>query len=115
MSLEARLQGLTAESVRLVIDVEDTGIGIPPTKQSTIFENFAQADEGDTRQYGGTGLGLAIVRHLAEMMNGSVSVQSKPGAGSLFRVSFEWQRERCQFRTDENLPNLADQCVLLVF
>ena len=114
VSLEARLQGLTAESVRLVIDVEDTGIGIPPTKQSTIFENFAQADEGDTRQYGGTGLGLAIVRHLAEMMNGSVSVQSKPGAGSLFRVSFEWQRERCQFRTDENLPNLADQCVLLV-
>ncbi len=114
VSLEARLQGVTADHVHLVIDVEDTGIGIPPAKQSAIFENFAQADDGDTRQYGGTGLGLAIVRRLAEMMNGSVTVHSKSGAGSLFRVSFEWQRSQCQFQTNEISPDLAGQCALLV-
>jgi len=114
VSIEARLQDVTADHVRLVIDVEDTGIGIPPAKQSAIFENFAQVDNGDTRQYGGTGLGLAIVRCLAEMMNGSVTVQSRSGTGSLFRICFEWQRTRCQFQTNEHLPNLAGECVLLV-
>ena len=114
VSVEVRLQDVTADHVQLVIDVEDTGIGIPPAKQSAIFENFAQVDEGDTRQYGGTGLGLAIVQRLAAMMNGSVTVKSEPGVGSLFRVSFEWQHAQCHRQTNEDLPDLSGQCVLLV-
>lgn len=114
VSLEARLLDVTEERVRLAIDVEDTGIGIPPSKQSSIFENFAQADDGDTRQYGGTGLGLAIVRRLAEMMNGSITVESEPGAGALFSVGFEWQRARCHFQNPESVPDLSHLRALLV-
>jgi len=70
----------------LVLEVEDTGIGIPEDRQQIIFENFRQQDEQTTRQYGGTGLGLAITQKLAEIMNGQVTVTSKPGKGSVFRV-----------------------------
>ena len=114
VSLEAHLLDITADHVRLAIDIADTGIGIPTVKQGTIFENFAQADDGDTRQYGGTGLGLAIVRRLAEMMNGSVTVQSTSGVGSVFRVSFEWQRTHCQFQLKGSFPDLSGRCALLV-
>jgi PAS domain S-box-containing protein len=72
----------------LVLEVEDTGIGIPQDQQQLIFENFRQQDEQTTRQYGGTGLGLAITKKLAEMMNGHITVTSEPGRGSVFRVTF---------------------------
>ena len=72
---------------RIHIGVRDTGIGIPPAKQAMIFEPFAQADGTTTRKYGGTGLGLAICRRIAEMMGGSLRVESEPGAGSTFHLS----------------------------
>jgi signal transduction histidine kinase/CheY-like chemotaxis protein len=68
------------------ITVRDTGIGIPPEKISQIFESFTQADATTTRKYGGTGLGLTIARNLAEMMGGSLVVQSEPGKGSIFTL-----------------------------
>jgi signal transduction histidine kinase/DNA-binding NarL/FixJ family response regulator len=64
--------------------VSDTGIGIPREKQETIFGSFTQADSSTTREYGGTGLGLSISRRLVEMMDGQISVESEPGAGSTF-------------------------------
>ncbi len=68
------------------ISVEDTGIGIEPSQQEKIFEEFSQADSQSTRQFGGTGLGLTITRKLVEMMNGQFFLESIPGEGSEFRI-----------------------------
>jgi signal transduction histidine kinase len=72
---------------RLSIAVADTGIGIAPEQHELIFEKFQQADQSTSRRFGGTGLGLAICRSVAEAMDGSVTVESRPGQGSTFRLS----------------------------
>ncbi len=68
-------------------DVEDTGIGIPLDKHEVIFESFTQADSSTTRKFGGTGLGLTITKHLAQILGGSITLQSEPGKGSVFSLS----------------------------
>jgi two-component system, sensor histidine kinase SagS len=72
----------SADGVR--IRVRDTGIGIAEDAQARIFQPFAQAEVGITREYGGTGLGLALTRRLCEAMHGSLGLQSKEGFGSEF-------------------------------
>ncbi len=69
------------------LSVQDSGIGIPAEKLDHIFEEFSQADESTTRNFGGTGLGLAITRRFARMMGGDIEVQSAPGEGSRFTLA----------------------------
>ncbi|HEY0604418.1 MAG TPA: GAF domain-containing protein [Herpetosiphonaceae bacterium] len=75
-----------ANRQRLMFEVVDTGIGIPPEQFATIWEPFRQGNSSSTREYGGTGLGLAIVRKLAELMEGTATVESTLGQGSTFRI-----------------------------
>jgi CheY-like chemotaxis protein len=66
--------------------VTDTGIGISPEAQKSVFEPFTQADSSTTRRYGGTGLGLTISRGLIALMNGRLEMESELGAGTCFRI-----------------------------
>jgi len=77
---------LRAENAHLVVDVEDTGIGIAPEHQDMIFQEFRQADGSTSRTFEGTGLGLAIVKKTARLLGGDVTVKSEPGQGSTFSL-----------------------------
>jgi signal transduction histidine kinase len=87
---ESRGFGIAAEHAALAkwtcIAVRDDGIGIEPDQIGPIFEPFIQGARGYTRPHGGTGLGLAISRSLARMMEGDLTVESQPGAGSTFTL-----------------------------
>lgn len=77
----------------VVLEVTDTGIGIPAEAQELIFERFRQENMSTVRRYGGSGLGLSLVKDLVSMMGGAVSVQSEPGHGSVFTVVLPVQEE----------------------
>lgn len=85
-------QGKVEVSLKLmdsnaVVEVSDTGIGIPSDQLEAIFDEFKQADSSTSRRFGGSGLGLAIARKYAEMLGGSILVKSEPGKGSVFILS----------------------------
>ncbi len=85
--VDVQLDSLTHDQVSLHVLVKDTGIGVSPEKQKSIFESFTQAEGSTTRNYGGTGLGLTISQRLVELMKGRIWVESKPGEGSIFHFT----------------------------
>ncbi|KAG8489093.1 hypothetical protein CXB51_017081 [Gossypium anomalum] len=72
------------EKIKLLVTVEDTGVGIHLGAQDRIFTPFVQADSSTSRHYGGTGIGLSISKHLVELMHGEIGFVSEPGIGSTF-------------------------------
>ena len=98
------------DKAQLRFEVRDTGIGIREVMIEQIFLPFSQADSSATRKYGGTGLGLAIVKQVVELAGGTVSVDSKPGLGTIFTVDL-WvgakEFESGEFQqTINQMPNL---------
>jgi len=87
ISLRARLTEHGSDSVRLHVEVEDSGIGIASENLKRLFYVFEQADGSLTRRHGGTGLGLAISKRLAQMMDGDITVVSELGKGSTFSLN----------------------------
>eukprot|EP00898_Chlorokybus_atmophyticus_P002565 jgi/Chlat1/3309/Chrsp22S08802 len=89
---DADVSGLELKSgqrlgaIKLLFEIDDSGIGIPKDKWQEVFEDFVQADKSTSRNYGGTGLGLSIVRALIEKMNGHIQVTKKEGPGT--RIQF---------------------------
>ena len=85
--LELRAARATRGRVRLVLTVTDSGIGLKPAEIKHLFRPFAQASTEIARRYGGAGLGLAVVKYLAGLMDGDLTVTSRYGRGSSFRLS----------------------------
>jgi two-component system sensor histidine kinase/response regulator len=79
----------SVETIELHFRVEDTGIGIPVSKQRHVFSAFAQADGSSTRMFGGTGLGLTISSQLVELMGGRIWLESEEGRGSTFHFTVQ--------------------------
>ncbi|MGB2803379.1 MAG: PAS domain S-box protein [Candidatus Zixiibacteriota bacterium] len=98
IAVRARVQ---KEKGNMLIEVEDTGIGVPGGAQKRLFEKFRQVDGSSTRKHGGTGLGLTITKNLVEIMGGKIGLES-PGKGKGTRVCFTVPL----YREDENGESL---------
>ncbi|QYJ06924.1 ATP-binding protein [Qipengyuania flava] len=104
---------LQCEADAIAFSVVDTGIGIKPSRIERIFDPFIQAEGETTRRYGGTGLGLSISRQLAELLNGTLTVDSMPGIGSRFTLRLPLKlADEATGETDakkEMAPSLANR------
>ncbi|MCG5525703.1 response regulator [Ectothiorhodospira haloalkaliphila] len=102
--LRACLMGEDERGLRVRFEVRDTGVGIAPEHRDQLFQAFQQADTSITRRYGGTGLGLVVTRRLAELMDGSVGLESEVGQGSLFWFEVTLERGRGDQAPDVQAP-----------
>ena len=104
----------------LLFTVKDTGIGIPEDKLASIFAKFQQADSSINRKFGGSGLGLSICKHLVEMMNGQIKVESRPGSGSTFSFNIIMAAgdpkaiEECDEPVAEIRPRIRTEAAILL-
>ena len=87
--LEAKLDKKADDIFIILFTVKDTGIGISAEQQKRLFTSFEQAESSTSRKFGGTGLGLAISKHITELMNGKIWVESEPGKGTSFFFTIE--------------------------
>jgi signal transduction histidine kinase/CheY-like chemotaxis protein/HPt (histidine-containing phosphotransfer) domain-containing protein len=104
--------GIDSEQVGLRISVKDCGIGISKEDQLSLFEQFSQVEDSDSRKYEGTGLGLAISKELATLMGGSIGVDSQPGNGSRFWFTFVAMRSDEQALVSESVKGRGRRHIL---
>jgi len=113
-----RLNEPGEKSYLLRFSVRDTGIGIPPERKELLFRSFSQLDASTTRKYGGTGLGLAISKRLAELMHGTMWVESEgiPGKGSTFHFTIRADQSTSPLPIFMHVkqPELSGKRVLIV-
>ena len=96
----------TGNQLNLIIEVQDSGIGMSDKQLARIFQPFTQADGSTNRRYGGTGLGLTIVKQLTGLMKGRLEAESTPGKGSLFRILIPLRVFQNQTGILEGLPKV---------
>ncbi len=104
----------TPQSVKVRIEVHDTGMGIPENLHSSIFESFTQADGALTRKHGGTGLGLTITKQITELMGGTIGLKSQVGVGSEFWLEIPFERPIGQVSELPSVPQLIDKSALII-
>jgi len=102
--IRVKVDSRNGDNVQVRFSVRDTGIGIPANKQDRIFEPFVQAHEATAHRYGGSGLGLSISKQLVEIMDGNISVQSRPGKGSTFHFVLPFGVSQTPADTPEHTP-----------
>jgi signal transduction histidine kinase/AmiR/NasT family two-component response regulator len=118
--LKLRRVGAHGGKEEVEASVRDNGIGITEQQKSRLFNAFVQADSGTAKRFGGTGLGLAITKSLAELMGGSISVESDPGKGSCFKVRVLLDPGSCDLLQSPHVGktptdyDFKDQTLLLV-
>ncbi|KZN66774.1 two-component sensor histidine kinase BarA [Pseudoalteromonas luteoviolacea] len=110
VDISHRLKGDTQTS--LLVSVSDTGLGIAQEKQDTLFTPFAQADTSITRKFGGTGLGLIITKHIVEVMQGRITLNSALGSGSCFTFNAIFTLPNRLFNDDLPCKPLENKRVL---
>jgi signal transduction histidine kinase/CheY-like chemotaxis protein len=103
------------QAIQLKIRVEDTGIGIAKEKQELIFKEFTQAETDTEKKFGGYGLGLTISKKLAELLDGSLELQSKEGTGSSFTLKLPLKLSVTTIKSEEKeAPYMAKKLRLLI-
>jgi signal transduction histidine kinase/CheY-like chemotaxis protein len=112
-SVSIQAEAVPDDPDKVAFLVVDTGIGIPKTEQSRLFEPFSQLDETTTRKFGGTGLGLGIVAGLVELQDGTIELESEEGVGTAFRVTLPLPQDARQ-TTERGLAALVGLRALVV-
>jgi PAS domain S-box-containing protein len=113
--VQAEKQEETDETVDVIVQVSDTGIGLTDEARERLFTPFTQADGSTTRKYGGTGLGLAISKRLVEMMGGKIWAESESGKGSIFRFTARFGKvKQPEVETPKEKESALDHLKVLV-
>lgn len=102
------------DNISVQFSITDTGIGIPPDKHETIFDQFTQASTDTTRKYGGSGLGLAIVKQVLDLFDTGITLESNPGKGSKFYFTINFELAPIVTRSNTDAVNRHDLNMLKV-
>ena len=111
VNIDIQLKSVNEGRYTILFNINDTGIGIPDDKLSSIFESFTQASNETTRKFGGTGLGLTITKQLVELQGGCISVTSEIGKGSCFSFSLTFSKgdqEDIRIEADETIDSYSE-------